>query len=266
MTDDRYLGCAKPVYFIGESHTLAFRDTLYQPTPSGTIYLGRVRFMQIFAQRYLIDGQIHPDIIRALQAEQLLDDNGTPPHLAQDGQALRTAEVSGIPIREPVIVMFAGDLDLFDLLRQTGKDYDFELPDDPGYGIDRTLKSIPYAAIDMRIGDIFRPFLAACQSLQDIGFRQLMVHGLPPRLRETGALDLPGSPQMRVKLTVLANRVLREACASQRVTFIDVWDELIENGYLPPDLCLNDGVHLARSAALTSWARIIDNMWPDQNF
>jgi hypothetical protein len=257
---ETYLGRANPIYFIGESHTLSFRDTLFQPQSPGDIFLGRVRFMQIFASRWLEGGAIQPNILKALAAEQLLDDEGRPAHLAKDRQTARTAEVSGVPVREPVLVLFAGDLDVFDMLRQTGKGHDFDLPDDPGYGVDRSLTPIPFSAIDMRLRNTFLPFLSACAILREMGFGRMMAHSLPPRLRDTGDLDLPGAPQMRAKLTVAANRILRQACANLGMPFIDTWGNLTDGLYLRPEFVLNDGVHLTRGAGQFSWARIIETM------
>jgi hypothetical protein len=258
LTGGADLGRASPVYFVGESHTLPFRDALFQPQAPGDIYLGRVRFLQIFASRYLEGGAIHPDILKALMGEQLLDEQGNATHLAKDRQTFRTAEVSGVPVREPVLVLFAGDLDVFDMLRQTGKGYDFDLPDDPGYGVDRTLTPIPLSAIDMRLRNAFLPFISACGTLREMGFGRIMIHSLPPRLRDIGAVDLPGALQMRAKLTVFANRVLRQASVTLGIPFIDAWQDLTDGLYLRPQFALNDGVHLTRAAAQFSWRQVIE--------
>lgn len=260
MTGETYLGRANPIYFIGESHTLPFRDGLFRPQAPGDTFLGRVRFLQSFASRWLEGDGVHPNILKAMQAEQLLDDEGNPAYLAKDRLTFRTAEVSGVPVRDPVLVLFAGDLDVFDMLRQTGKGYDFDLPDDPGYGVDRTLTPIPFSAIDMRLRNTFLPFISACGRLREAGFGRVMIHSLPPRPRAAEMFDLPGSPGMRVKLTVFANRILRQACANLGMPFIDVWDDLTDGLYLRPEFCLKDGVHLTRSAALFSWTKIVEKM------
>lgn len=262
MADPSFLGCAKSIYLLGESHCLPFRNVLYQPTSPGDIFLARIRFMQIFAANFVNETGLHPDIVKALQAEQVLDDQGAAMHLTKDRLTHRAAEVSDVPVSEPTIVLFGGDLDVFEILRQIGNGFDFELPDDPGYGVNQNLTPMPYSMLQSLVTRLFQPFFGACKYLKEIGFRKVMVHTLPPRIRDAGKLVLPGTPQTRAKLTVMANRVIQSSCAELKLPCIDIWDSITDDGWLRPSLCLKDGVHLSRATALLSMQQIIEKMQP----
>jgi hypothetical protein len=262
MSDTGFLGCAKSIYLLGESHCLPFRNVLLQPTSPGDIFLARIRFMQIFAANFMSDTGLHPDIVKALQGEQVLDDQGAAMHLTKDRLTHRAAEVSDVPVSEPTLVLFGGDLDVFDILRQIGEGFDFELPDDPGYGVNQNLTPIPSSVLQSLVTRLFVPFFAACKYLKSIGFRRVMVHTLPPRIRDAGQLILPGTAQTRAKLTVMANRVIRSSCAELNMPYIDIWDSITDDGWLRPNLVLRDGVHMSRATALLSMKQIIEKMQP----
>ncbi len=257
-----YLGLAKYLYFIGESHVLPYRNVLFQPAPTSDIFLGRVRFLQILAARFSGNGAVHPDILRALQAEQLLSDKNVAAHLANDRQSTRVAEVSGIAANVPCLTLFAGDLDVSEILRRLGADYDFELPDDPGYGVNPALELVPFATLHDQINGIFQPFLAGCRLLHELGFTRLMIHALPPRVRDTRQQAWSGvraESQVRAKTTVLANRTLSGIAEALGVPFIETWPQVTEDGYLKPEFCL-DGIHLNRAAALLSLRHIVERL------
>jgi len=260
-SNDSFLGCAKYIYFIGESHCLPYRNVLFRPSLTDDISLCRVRFIQVLASRFSNEAgtNLHGDILTALQGEQLIDNQGAPTHLANDRQASRVAEVSGITAISPPIVLFAGDLDVFGLLRQMGAGYDFELPEDPGYGVNRALEPIQFSILHDQLTKAFQPLLMACKILKEKGFNQLIVHSLPPRVRDTAKQAWSGvlaESQVRAKLTLLANRILQDACNLADIAFIDIWDNIIdEGGYLLSEYAL-DGIHLNRSAALISLQNI----------
>lgn len=185
--EQEYLGVATPIYFLGESHTLCFRNTLFRKHATSQIFLGRVRFRQILAADFSRDGELHPDLMDALKGEQLLGDDGIATHQTKDRKTLRTSEVSGIPFHVPLLVLFAGDLDLFEMLRKLGANYDFQLPEDPGYGTNPSLEQIPYSDVLAKMGQFFNQFLDACELLRALGFTRLAIRALPPHCEHLGS-------------------------------------------------------------------------------
>lgn len=257
--EQEYLGLATPVYFLGESHTLCFRNTLFRQSATSQVFLGRVRYRQILAANFAHDGVLHSDLIAALNGEQLLGEDGLATHQAKDGLNIRTAEISGIAASVPLLVLFAGDLDLFEVLRKLGANYDFQLPEDPGFGINPALEEIPYADVLAQIGPNFSSFLEACVLLKQLGFTRLAIHALPPRTLSTAQQAWSGATaeaQVRAKMTILVNRILSKVSEAAGARFINTWPQITENGYIKNEFCL-DGIHLSRSASLISWQQII---------
>jgi hypothetical protein len=252
------LGNVTPIHMLGESHVLAYSNLVFRSTWTNETFICRTKFLPMIpASDYGSDSHLNPGLSDALVAEGILDRYLRPFFLTVDDSA---ACYSGSPIIAPPIVIFAGDTDLQALFMRIGNQFDFELPDDTVHGVDRSKQPIAFSEIQREVTRIVSPVIGVARQLRSIGFSRLMIHCLPPRYLDTARASLwsrgieVGAP-VRAKLALLANRILRDACGSYDIGFIDTWPELEENGYLKSEFEL-DGIHLNRKGAILSLNRI----------
>jgi hypothetical protein len=262
MTVD-LLGPVSTIHLMGESHCLAFTNILFRPAWSPDVFHCRTWFSPTLMAGQWADAQknLHSELLDALVAQGILDRERRPAFLFTMSYA---AFLAATPLIAPPVVFFAGDLDLHQLFKQFGDRFDFELPDDPGYGVDRSKQPIPFMIVRDRISDFLTPFLTGVMLLQSVQFSRLMVHCLPPRTRDdTAAASWTGiivNGPVRAKLTLLANRVLSKICGRGGLGFIDTWPELTTDGYLHPKFEL-DGVHVNRQAALITLDKVAAHLF-----
>jgi hypothetical protein len=258
------LGKVTPVHFVGESHCVAYDGILFRAPWAEEYFLCKSSFLfWVKANEFLSEKTgLHTSLLEALASERLVDAQYRPAHLTVDAKAVRNAVFSERPLIAPPIVLFAGDMDFFrgDFLQPIGNDYDFELPDDPGYGVNRSKQPMPFASVRRRIETVFRPFVNCMERLQGAGFSRIMVHCLPARIadeaRTSKAVGYHIDKAVQAKATVAANRYLAQACRQAGVPFIDVWPETTgKDGFLLPELDL-DGVHLKQESTAFSLYKI----------
>lgn len=252
-------GSAQPIYTFGESHCMALGNTLFEWAP-GEIFMCRSRFMPYLkAHQYMENGKLHPSLIEALNGERLLDEKGRPKFLDEN---VSFAYYSGVPVMPPPMLFFAGDMDLhMNLFKEWGDRYDFILPGDETYGIDKSRQPVSLGAVCKKIEIMLSPFTQALLQLRDMGFSRLMVHCLPARSNNPKkAYWLGFDYALRAKLTIVANSFYAGFCQRENIGYIDNWGETMENGYLKPEYDL-DGGHLVKSATLITIQKIMEHMY-----
>lgn len=155
------LGIPQPIYLIGESHTIIYRNLLFRSQRSDQLFQCRTQFLpKILASAFFMPetGNFHPDFIEAMRVEGLLKANLEPAHSVMDAATISGSWMERRPVLQPAVVAFAGDIELNHLLRQIAG-YDFELPDDPGYGVDRSLKPVPLQSLLLELNRILGPLV-----------------------------------------------------------------------------------------------------------
>ncbi|MFZ5706078.1 MAG: hypothetical protein ACOY5R_12560 [Pseudomonadota bacterium] len=253
------LGAVTPIHMIGESHSIVFGNLLFRPAWSKTPYLCRTRFLPtLLASDYAVGDDIDNGYLDALIAEGIFDASLRPAFMHCEPSA---AYIAGQPLIAPPMVLFAGDLDIHKMFLDFTDRCDFILPDDPGYGVDKTKNMLAHAEVVDHVLALLTPFLQTVEQLQAAGFGRLMIHCLPPRTaddeRAARWTRFVFSAAVRTKITIVANRLLEEFCLHAGIAFIDTWPELTEGGYLKPEFDL-DGCHVNRAAAQISLEKISD--------
>ena len=246
------------VNLVGESHTLPFRGLLCHDQHTQRYFLPDVKFLgQLKAGQYLSgEGTLAEPFQAALQMMGILGPDSLLTDLPRSNDFA-------------ALVLFAGDIDLhLDLFAVLDQDYDYELPGQTLYPVDPSREAIPFAMMDQRISEIFKPFITVVQALKHAGCKRLMVHALPPRCTDVERSarwsdDKPIQKLLRAKITHHANMLLAKVCAEHTVPFIDIADAITTDGYLRPEYDL-DGVHVTPAAAEISFARIIEKILADQ--
>jgi hypothetical protein len=266
------LGTPSPIYLIGESHTLIFRNLLFRTGANNQLFQCRIRFLpHVLAQNFFqpASNAFHADLLEAFRAEELLRANLAPSHLSLDGATVSGAWMEKRAVVAPALVLCIGDLDLHHLFGQFAG-YDFELPDDVHYGVDRSLRPIAYTTLLAQVEKLLAPYIAGLRMLRNAGFTRMLVHCVPPRTADDVATQrwTKVHKSVRAKLTVMANQVLARECAANGIPFIDIWAETSKDGYLLPEFDL-DGMHLTAAAAQISLDKIVaslhENTWNAQN-
>jgi hypothetical protein len=255
----KVFGSAQPIYTLGESHCMAFGNTLFE-WRTGELFMCRSRFMPTLkAQHYLENGRLNPVLLEALHAERLLDEKNMPRFLDEN---ISFAYYSGVPVMPPPMVFFAGDMDLhMDLFKEWGNDYDFILPGDDIYGFDRSKTPVPIASVCKKVEMLLSPFTNALLQLRDMGFSRMMIHCLPARSNNPKKAHWLGFDYaLRAKLTIVANSYYAAFCQRENIGYIDTWAETMENGYLREELDL-DGGHLVKSTTIISFGKIMEYLY-----
>ena len=248
------LGAVTPIHMVGESHSLSFSNLLFRPEWSQETFLCHTRFFPtLMAAQYLTQQMLNAEFVDGLVAEGILDKAMRPAFMHAGPSA---AYIAGMPIISPPVVLFAGDMDLHQVFLQIANKFDFKLPADPVYGVDKDKQMLTYTVVRDQILSFMSPFLDAIDRLRTMNFNRLMIHCLPPRAADNIAASrwtggtIVNAP-VRAKLTLVANRLIEDFCTKSGIAFIDTWPELAENGYLRSEFEL-DGVHVNRKAALIS--------------
>jgi hypothetical protein len=141
-----------------------------------------------------------------------------------------------------------------------GRAYDFELAEAPHLALLQGAKPVPRTEVERVVRQVLEPFIRAVRRLKQAGLDRLMIHGLPPRSadqarsRQWTRTDCP--VETRIKVTMLANRLLADAARDLGVGYLDVWPELGADGRMAERYDL-DGVHVTREGAVIALEKII---------
>lgn len=261
------------LHCVGECHALRFKEVLYRDAALERPLRCSTRFLPgLPAAALSSPSGLHSDLVSALVAEglcHLASKKGQANDLVVAHQratfedqieAARQSRLEGRSLQAPLLLLFMGELDIHGLAAEVGPDFDFELPDDPGYGRDPRKDIVPFAALDLAIARRFAPLEAAVRTLVSAGFGRTIVHGLPPRSPRQPEVSrwlegAPITPAFLSKLAWWSNRRLQRLCEKAGAFFVDTWDELAREGYLDDRFSI-DGLHLAQSAAEPTLAAI----------
>ena len=265
-----YVQRPTPIYFIGDSFALIFRDRVYQTNGAPPrAYQARILYQPGLALEHFSDagGALHPGVQRALLAEGILveTDRGTEAyHTTSFLHWRQVAVAEGRPRKPPALVILLGHFDVAAFEMREGLDLSFEMPPDcrPAplpQALDARCISLDYSLA--RFGELVAPLIRGLGYLKDLGCSRILVHSLQPMPVDGEALARNAlsrnATAPRYAAMILFNYVLERACREAGVTFVDVWDELTANGVLRDDLVHVDRVHLNERAAHISMERLL---------
>jgi hypothetical protein len=262
------VGPAIPLFVVGDSHTVAYSDLLFEY--AGTRYITRAKYCRgVTAQTFTnARGELHPALVEALASELLV--TRTPDGLLADHRILGDLAVGIARERTrtaPVICIFAGDVDLRTVFLDGFTALDFELRDAPP---DRSPESndvekVPYRVVRAYAERLLEPLFAGLRALAELGFKNLYLHSLPPPTVDDDLFErlngFRANVSVRYKATYLFNRLLAEfAQRDARVRYVDLWPATtLESGVLNPEFAL-DGTHLNRRAAALTVEYILTDL------
>ena len=271
--DAVFVAGATPLYFIGDSHTLAYADLVFRDHEGG-LAVTRSHYCRGITASAFLDpgGALHADVAGALLADGLLERSAAGPffarHRATDLHSLQVGAAMERARTSPVLVLSVGDIDVkFGFIREFARQ-DFALPasfafDPAPFAPHPTEGVIPFALAAGFAKKLLMPYLRGLELLAGLGFANLYVHALPPPTLDDAAFEamngFAAPARLRYKATRLFNAVLREFAADYPAfAFLDTWDRVTANGVLTDDFYLDDS-HLNRRAA----AYVVTNLLRD---
>ena len=256
---------ALPVFVIGDSHALPYKNMLFQDKWTGQWVTVRSKYISGLTAHDFFNvktKEFHSSIIECLEYEGLLRDGGAT-HLSKDEIDFSIARASGLPVIPPLIMFAVGDIDIRGtLLPMLGDQYDFVPPFDSRYPLlDRQI--VPWDIIAETIERRLAPFIEGLSQLRNAGFNRLYVQLVVPptadedRIKQLHGVHCPLS--VRTKLVSSFNRILSEKAQATGVTVIDIWSQITgTDGYLSPEYEL-DGVHLPPRAARMQLEQLLEH-------
>ncbi|WP_316183382.1 hypothetical protein [Bradyrhizobium sp. SZCCHNRI1009] len=261
---DTELETVLPVYIVGDSHSLPYRNMVFRERWTGAWVMARTKYIPGATAREFYDpatGEFHPDFIAFLEYEGLVR-NGRATHLSMDETDFAIAKAVGQAVRPPLIMITVGEIDVRGPLLQLLKDtYDFVPPFATTLPLlDRPL--VPWDLIDEAIEARLGPFVAGLDQLVKAGFRRVYVQSVVPptrqeaRIRELQSYDCPVS--VRTKLVQAFNWKLAQKVRSVNLFMVDRWSDLTDGDLLRPEFDF-DGVHLPPKGARLLLESLIDH-------
>lgn len=256
---------ALPVFVIGDSHALPYRNMLFRDMWTGQWVTVRSKYISGLTAYDFFDSETQeflPAVIEYLEYEGLTRD-GAATHLSMDEVDFSIARAAGLPVTPPLIMFTVGDIDIRGvLLPMLGDQYDFVPPFELPYPLlDRQI--IPWDMIAELIERRLSPFVEGLRQLRVAGFNRIYVQLVVPpttdedRIRKVHGISCPLA--VRSKLVASFNRILAERMKAIEVPIVDIWPQVTGNdGYLLREYEL-DGVHLPPSAAKMQLEQLLEH-------
>jgi hypothetical protein len=266
---------ALPVYVIGDSHALPYRNLIFRDKWTGQWVVVRSKYISGLTTSDFFDpkrGEFLPPIIDTLEYEGLVR-NGCATHLSNDEVDLAIAKAMNQPVTPPLLFFSVGDIDIRAIiLPMLGDQFDFVAPFELPYPVlDKPL--IPWDVILETIERRMRPFIKGLAQLREAGFNRIYVQSVVPptrheeRVRVLHGLNCPVS--VRTKLVAAFNYLLRIEVESAGAAIVDIWPQVTERGYLKAEYEL-DGVHLPPVAAQMNVEKLLEHAinrpWESVNY
>jgi hypothetical protein len=248
-------GQVLPIYVIGDSHALLYKNLVFREPWTGAWCVSYARYISgLTVQDFFSEaqGSFLPSVVTALEVEGLLRNNRAT-HCSTDEQDFNIARTAGRPVAQPLILITCGDIDIRLILLPMLKDnYDFQPPFETPYVLsDKPL--LPWDICEEVLQNRIMPFVHGLDLLKKAGFERLYVQLVtPPTMNENNferrhGYKCPAS--VRYKAVFAFNRMLVEHCNRLGVVVLDIWPQVTgPNGFLLSDFDL-DGVHLTPDSA-----------------
>lgn len=273
-----FSGSPQPLYMIGDSHCLIFRDLLFQDHLTQQTFIARSKYCPGLATHNMVDsqGQLNTTLLHALYTELLVLPNGNhlvARHMATTPYAEEFSNAIDQPRVDPPLVFFLGELDVRAIfLKKLDPGSDFHLP--AYLQLQHThltaLPSIengniiPFDLVTEFALQLLTPFFIGLEQLKRLGFTQIFVVSLPPQTLDDQEFERNNQyrcpVRLRYKALLLFNHMLESLCHKHGVTFLNVWPQLTVQDLLNPQFYL-DGQHLNRQACEVILSALLKHLY-----
>lgn len=245
-----------PVFVIGDSHTLPYRDQLMRDPQTGKLYIGVARYIPgLRASDFTNDdGEIAPAIIEALASAYLTDRDCNPTFTSFERSELANTFAMGMSGTIPIVIFSAGDIDARShLTRLLGGRFDVLIPGSTEFPRSKNPTILPLSIIAERAERMIAPLVRGLEQLRERGFSRLFLLLAPPPSADDRTFEVVQGffcpLSTRFKVATLFNQLLRRAAENAGIRVIDLWPHVIESPMQVGRQYFLDGVHLNRLAA-----------------
>lgn len=273
---DTSLERVQPIYVIGDSHVLPYRNMVFRESFTGSWIVVKSKYVPGLSANNFLDAtteELHPGVLQFLEYEGLVRE-GRASHLATDETTFAIAQASSQPQTTPLLLLSVGDIDvrLGVVGHLLGSTHDFVPPFETNLPL-QDLPLVPYDVIEATMLRLIAPLAAGVRQLIASGFTRIYMQSVvPPTTNEVRFETMHGfrcSVSVRTKLVMVFNRLLAAQLTPAGVKVLDIWSNLTANGFLRADLEV-DGVHLPPRAARQYLdaliAHAIDCQWKATNY
>jgi hypothetical protein len=175
-----------PVYIVGDSHSLPYRNMVFREKWNGAWVMARTKYIPGFTAHEFFNpstGDFHPELIQFLEYEGLVR-AGRATHLSMDEVDFSIANAVAQAVRPPLIMIAVGEIDVRGPIMRLLKDtHDFVPPFPTSLPLlDKPL--VPWDVIEEAIDERLAPFIAGLQQLTAAGFRRIYVQSVVPPTRK----------------------------------------------------------------------------------
>jgi len=269
MEDLREIGRAKPVFMVGDSHTLIFDGRIYRLPGSGDVLAVKSNYIPgITAQQVSpAEGSISAEIYEALRRLDIITPSGQPKYTLLDKHEVLISMAHGSAQTPPLCVFHIGEINVRQqLCRSLGTDFDIVLPQGlspykspPAEG-DRQI--IPFKVFSQNINTIFEGLFRGIELIRQAGLKRIFLHSMPVPYSadETFAAqhEFALDKARRIKVSLAVNAILARQCQERDIGFINIWGHITDDtGILQPRFEL-DGFHLSADACAVTMNSFLD--------
>ncbi len=253
-----------PLFFVGDSGCLVFRDCLFRFPQLEHALIGRTLHTPSLFAGELVDSndRLNTAVLMQLLSISMLQEvdrgsyrinpmyNGTPRN-KNDRLAL-----------SPPVTLFCGSNDTNRLILELNSAH-IDLPPElrRGYYAPRPGKVIGFGEAVAIAYRLLAPFERGLRLMRSFGISNLAVHTLPPFSREPSVLHPnPWYDMMDLVqgASITMNHCIKAICKRVGIVHIDIWSQVVEeDGWRNPAYTL-DPWHLNSRAALLSVRQIVE--------
>jgi hypothetical protein len=253
---------AIPLYFVGDSGCVVFRDALYRFPQHPGVFVGRGLHTPGIYAGELVDaeGKLNAAVSSQLLSAGVLRRAGPDAYCVQPDYS-RMLGFTGDLRLSPPVTLFCGALDSYRLITELDLAM-IDIPAELGRGDfgPRRTSDVPFDEAVARASELLAPFERGLALLKSYGLQHLAVHMLTP-LGEDAAPWHPNPWHDRVMITqraaIVVNHCIGLICARIGILHIDIWSQVTgAGGWRDPRYTLDAG-HINHAASLLAVERLL---------
>jgi hypothetical protein len=265
------IGRGRPIYMIGDSHAVIFRDLVFRK--NSQLIVTHAEYCPELYARDFVDarGRLNPMVLASLQAERLVrqnpDGRWQAAHLSRSPNAQSVARLGERNSGAPILVILVGWGDLYHFLKDLGPASDFQVEgspfDESRFEEPPATANVPWKLVVESAAAVLGPLFQGLRHLEKTGFSKTFLHTLPPQTADDAEFaahaGFHAPARLRYKVTVLFNAMFREfARQNPEIGLIDTWDSTTLDGQLDPRFLADHWGHLNKEAARVTVDRVLE--------
>jgi len=252
-----------PLYFVGDSGCVTFRDTLYHVPSHRDTFIGRAMHTPGLYAAELTDrkGNLNAAVLSHLVLAGILRTAGPEAYFVQRDYNRMLGLTDDLRMSPPV-TLFCGTLDAYRLLTVVDSAM-IEIPDelDRGEWRPRRADDVPFDEAVAIALSILEGFERGLTLLKSYGLERLAVHMITP-LSDEQAIWHPNPWHDRIiiaqRASIVINHCIARICERAGVVHIDIWRDVTrDDGWRDPRYTLDAG-HLNHDASALTVVRLLE--------